>query len=93
MTDRSDEGFYRRCAAILGTDYGCTPFTGHRRTRWNNRAPGSGRFPDHGLIRLFGNTVQIALRHPATLCCTIEGRDEALDVLRSYVDAHRGEAA
>lgn len=85
MTDQSDDAFYRRCAEILGTDYDCKPFAGHRRTRWNNRAPGSGRFPGHGLIRLFGDTVQIVLRHPVVMHRTIEGRQAAVDALKSAI--------
>lgn len=82
----TDDDFYERCAELLGTRYDCTPFTGHRRTRWNNRAPGSGRFPGHGLIRLFGDTVQIVLRHPVAMHRTIEGRQEAIDAIKATID-------
>lgn len=80
-----DETFYRQCADILGTTYDCTAFTGHARTRWNNRSPGGGRFPGCGIVRLFGDQVQIALRHPVTMQCNVEGRQAALDLIKDAV--------
>jgi hypothetical protein len=76
----TDEKFYAECAALLGTTYDCKPFPYYRRTRWNNRAPGSGRFPGHGLIRAFGSTVQIATTKPA-ITAVCDSKEEALLVL------------
>ena len=84
-----DKEFYERCATILGTRYDCQPFTGHKRTRWNNRKPGGGRFPEHGIIRLFGEHVQIALRSPVSIQRNVEGRQAALDLLKTIVDEAR----
>jgi len=81
----TDAEFYNRCAAILGTTYDCEAFSHCYRTRWNNRKPGSGRFPDHGIIRLFGDHVQIALRAPTVIQTNVEGRQAALDFLRQAV--------
>lgn len=78
----TDEEFYRRCAEILGTTYDCEPFAHDWRTRWNNRKAGSGRFPGHGIIRLFGDQVQIALRSPVPIQTSIEGREVALEYLQ-----------
>ncbi len=80
-----DIEFYRRCAEILGTTYDCQPFTGHVRNRWNNRRPGNGRFPDHGIVRLFGDHVQIALRRPCVVQRNVEGRQTALDLIAGIV--------
>lgn len=81
----TDAEFYGRCAAILGTTYGCEAFGHEYRSRWNNRKPGGGRFPDHGIIRLFGDHVQIALRSPAAIQTNIEGREAALAFLEQAV--------
>lgn len=81
----TDEQFYQQCAAILGTTYDCQPFGSAYRTRWNNRKPGGGRFPDHGIIRLFGHHVQIALRAPIALHANIEGREKALEFLANSI--------
>ena len=83
--------FYQRCAEILGTTYDCRSFEHAYRSRWNNRSPGGGRFPDHGIIRLFGDQVQIALRRPVVVQRNVEGRQAALDLLQQIVeDARRG---
>jgi hypothetical protein len=60
----NNEQFYAECAALLGTTYDCTSFPYKYRTRWNNRAAGSGRFPGHGTIRVFGDIVHATLHHP-----------------------------
>lgn len=79
--------FYNECAAILGTTHEGEAFTHYRRTRWNNRTPGRGRFPGSGLIRVFGRVVHINIRSPVLVQATIEGLPEALDYLRASVGA------
>lgn len=81
----TDEEFYGKCAEILGTAYECRPHPYGYRSRWNNRQPGSGRFPDHGIIRLFGDHVQIALRAPVTISRNIEGREAAIAFLSETI--------
>lgn len=56
--------FYEECARLLGTSYECEPFPYRKRTRWNNRAPGSGRYPGIGIIRVFGDEVHVTLHNP-----------------------------
>lgn len=82
----TDAEFYDACAAILGTTYDCEPFQHAYRTRWNNRRPGGGRFPGFGLVRLFGDDVQIALHHPVPLSATVHGRQAALDRIKDAVE-------
>jgi hypothetical protein len=49
------EDFYRTVAQLLGCeDHSDKMFPFGRRTRWNNRKPGAGRFPGHGLVRYHG---------------------------------------
>lgn len=71
----TNEAFYAECAALLGTSYDCVPFSYGRRTRWNNRSAGSGRFPGFGLIRVFSDDeVHVHLHSPEPL--TFRGSKE-----------------
>lgn len=56
--------FYRECARLLNTTHEGQPFPYRYRTRWNNRVAGQGRFPNHGIIRIFGDMVHVALTSP-----------------------------
>ncbi len=53
-----------------------------RRTRWNARQPGNGRYPGRGLVRLYGERVLVQLRSPP-VTRWFETRREALDFLRN----------
>lgn len=77
----SDEDFYAQCSEILKAEHSGKAFPHCKRTRWNNRSAGRGRYPGKGIIRLFGDTVQIALRSPVEMHRTIEGRESALEIL------------
>lgn len=78
-----DDEFYNRCAEILGTQYECEPFPYRRRTRWNNRIPGSGRYPGYGLIRKFGSQIQVHLRYPVEHSKVYNTTEEVLRFLES----------
>lgn len=58
------EEFYKECGKLLGVDHQGQPFPYYKRTRWNNRTPGQGRFPGRGIVRVFGSQVHIALTNP-----------------------------
>ena len=60
----NNEEFYSKCAELLGAEHEYLPFTHYKRTRWNNRKPGSGRYPGYGIIRKFGNQIHVALTKP-----------------------------
>jgi hypothetical protein len=77
--------FYAECAALLGTTDECEAFPHNYRTRWNNRKPGRGRFPQYGLIRAFGVIVHIHLHHPKPISGVFEGYDAALAHLREEI--------
>ena len=81
----TDEEFYTQCAAIMDAPVCYQPFTHFSRTRWNNRTPGSGRYPGKGTIRLFGDTVHISLREPVALRMVVTGREKALAALAKAV--------
>lgn len=60
----NNETMYREFARLLGAVYDCSPFPYQYRTRWNNRVAGSGRYPNHGTIRIYGDVVHVSLRNP-----------------------------
>jgi hypothetical protein len=77
-SEAKDAEFYQRVAAIIGGTHEGQPFRWHARTRWNNRIAGQGRYPGFGTVRLFGDIVHVALRHPVALHAAIEGREAAI---------------
>ena len=64
--DGVEDSFHLVVAEMLKcTDYKCEKFLFNRRTRWNNRAPGSGRFIGYGIIRCYSPTnIHVILRNP-----------------------------
>lgn len=73
-----EQRFYQACAELLGASHDYRPYPYSRRTRWNNRAAGNGRFPGFGVIRLFGECVHMQLRAPRPVNAWFASRDEAL---------------
>lgn len=78
--------FYNECAELLGATHEGKEFPYHKRTRWNNRSPGRGRFPGYGIIRVFGDVVHIALNAPVQHIEVFPSKEKALDFLRSLGD-------
>lgn len=78
--------FYRRCAELLGVPDSYHPYPYSRRTRWNNRTAGNGRFVGYGIIRLFGSTVHMSLRTPIVVNTWFKSTDEALSFLEKAVE-------
>lgn len=76
------EKFYAECSALLGTIDECQAFPYHKRTRWNNRVPGRGRFEGFGLIRAYGDIVHVNLRHPVAITGVFDGYENALAHIR-----------
>jgi len=64
-TNEEKKAFYNKCSEILGI-----PHEYHdpvsRRTRWNTRFAGNGKFPGYGLIQCFGSCVRIISREHGT---------------------------
>lgn len=54
-----------------------------RRTRWNTRIKGNGRFPGFGLMQCFGSTIRVASKHGTKVFKTYE---EVYDYLKKVVD-------
>ena len=80
-----NEYFYHKCAELLGVEYDCQPFpwTHSNRTRWNNRAPGSGRYPGYGIIRKFGNQIHVALSKPISHHGIYDSEEEVFTFLQN----------
>lgn len=53
MNNEAKKAFYKRCGEIIGIPHQWQEPVA-RRTRWNNRKLGNGRFPGFGVIRTFG---------------------------------------
>ena len=81
MSLHDDKAFYDACAEILGVEHDFMPFRYPKRTRWNNRKPGSGRFPGRGLVRAFGEHVHLALYRPKPINRLFDSREAALRCL------------
>ena len=81
MSRHDDKTFYDACAAILGVEHDFAPFRYAKRTRWNNRKPGSGRFPGRGLVRAFGGHVHLSLYRPKPINRLFDSREAALRCL------------
>jgi hypothetical protein len=79
---QSMSDFYEKCADLLGTEYDCQPFPWHKRTRWNNRVPGSGRYPGYGIIRKFGSKIHVALQKPVSHHGIYDSEKEVLQFLQ-----------
>ncbi len=54
MDNEAKKAFYKRCGEILGIEHDWQEPV-FRRTRWNNRKLGNGRFPGFGLVQCFGS--------------------------------------
>jgi hypothetical protein len=85
VSRRDDEAFYDACAKLLGVEHDFVPFRYGKRTRWNNRRPGSGRFPGRGLVRAFGDRVHLSLYRPKPVNRLFDSRATALQYLREIV--------
>jgi hypothetical protein len=75
------EVFYDTVAELLETQH---PFKELKlyMSRWGDRTPGNGRFPGHGLVRVFSPTViHVALYEPK-LYGAFTSFDTALEALR-----------
>lgn len=77
-----NEEFYIECERILGVPHEGAPFPYYKRTRWNNRTAGQGRYPGRGIVRVFGSQVHIALTDPmVTVICS--SKADALNTLNN----------
>ena len=69
--------FYENCAEILNIQHDYhDPVP--RRTRWNTRFLGNGRYPGFGLVQCFGSSVRVVSKHGTKIFNTYEETYEYL---------------
>ena len=74
-----EEVFYQAVAETLGcAGHSYRKFPYSKRTRWNNRAPGNGRYPGFGLVRRFGSTNVVVQLHTPRLHKHFKNTTDAL---------------
>ncbi len=61
-----EDGFYQIVADMLQCgDHAYEKFPFGKRTRWNNRHPGNGRYISHGIIRFYSSScIHVILINP-----------------------------
>jgi hypothetical protein len=91
------EKFYLRIGEILGIGQEIIPIKEPRKsmrtgisrstnaTRWGPRAPGNGRFEGFGIIRVYGSTVHVSLRHPVAIHKVFQSREEVIEFLEKMM--------
>lgn len=77
--------FYEKCSEILKVSHEGSSFPYKKRTRWNNRAPGQGRFPGRGIIRHYGNVIHISLYNPS-YNGIFETEEKVFEILKKLID-------
>jgi hypothetical protein len=81
-TAEQKEQFYETCSAILGIPHVFrSPVA--RRTRWNTRLLGNGRYAGFGLVQCFGSSIRVVSKHGTKVFKTYE---ETYDYLKKVVD-------
>lgn len=61
----TEEGFYLTIGELLNCETNYQPFPYYKKTRWNNRVAGNGRYEGHGIVRRFGSdNIHVQLRVP-----------------------------
>lgn len=62
--------FYQAVADVLGCSHEYDPWIYERRTRWNHRRLGNGRYAQHGVVRRYSSTlIHVSLRTPKLHGC------------------------
>jgi hypothetical protein len=82
MENIEKKEFLAKCGEILNIEHLWNDPV-PRRTRWNNRLIGNGRFPGFGLIRCFGNNIVVTSKNGTKVfACT----NSVYNYLREYND-------
>jgi hypothetical protein len=77
MTNEEKKAFYAQCGNILGIEHVWNEPV-PRRTRWNNRAIGNGRFPGFGLVRCYGKQIMVTSKRGTRMFDTCDAVYEYL---------------
>lgn len=77
--------FYQAVADLLGCDHDYDPWIYDRRTRWNHRRLGNGRYAQHGVVRRYSATlIHVSLRMPPLNGC-YSSESDALQAIAQAV--------
>ena len=75
------EGFYQSVAKLLGSEHEYKPFPYRKRTRWNNRTAGNGRFVGFGVVRVYSSSVIHVMLNSPKLNKTFSNYADALEAI------------
>ena len=77
--------FYQAVADVLGCSHDYDPWIYDRRTRWNHRRLGNGRYAQHGMVRRYSATlIHVSLRVPELHGC-YQSESHALEAITQAV--------
>lgn len=79
-TNEEKREFYAKCAEILGIEHDYRDPV-PRKTRWNTRFLGNGRFPGFGLVQCYGSMVRVVSKSGTKTFKTYEETYEYLKIL------------
>lgn len=81
--------FYQAVADLLGCTHEYEPWIYERRTRWNHRRLGNGRYVNHGMVRRYSSTlIHVSLRMPTLNGC-YPSESDALEAIAQAVMRHK----
>lgn len=80
-TVEEKEEFYGKCADILGIPHEFTTPV-RRRTRWNARRLGNGRYAGFGLVQCFGSTIRVMSKRGTRMFATYDEVYKYLEEIR-----------
>ena len=82
MDNMKKKEFYTQCGEILGIEHKWNDPV-PRRTRWNARLIGNGRYPNFGLIRCYGKQIMVTSKNGTRMFDDVELVYDYLKLLTS----------
>lgn len=76
------EAFYAKCAEILNIEH-VFHVPVRRKTRWNTRFLGNGRYPGFGLVQCYGSVVRVVSKRGTRVFNTYE---EVYEYLKTVIN-------
>jgi hypothetical protein len=83
-TKEEKHEFYDTVSSILNIDHDYHD-PARRRTRWNARNLGNGRYPGFGLVQCFGSSVRVMSKHGTKIFYSYE---DTYKYLKEVVDIY-----
>ena len=81
-TNEEKREFYAKCSEILRIEHNYNDPV-PKRTRWNTRLLGNGRFSGFGLVQCYGSMVRVISKHGTK---TFKTYEETYEYLKTVVD-------